>query len=312
MSLIVFYNPMFARSAGDLPVHPDCAFSYDRTRLPEADAVIIHVPTLSAPWEVPKFPGQLWVAWSMESTANYPALASDAIMSAFDIRMTYERRSEVWVSYAPGDLRAAATRPPPRKTARAPVVMFQSARHDLSARADYVRRLMASIPVHSYGRFMRNRRLFRFDRGRPTKLAVIGRYKFCLSFENSVAADYVTEKFYDPFVAGTVPVYRGAPNVADFAPGPNAFINADDFRDPEALAGHLLHLDADDAAYREYFRWKESGLSDDFRRRIEEPGKDMHGRLVAAVLRMRAAQRPAAGAAPAYPLAWLKPRGASR
>ena len=37
--------------------------------------------------------------------------------------------------------------------------------------------------------------------------------KFVLAFENSVCNDYVTEKIYDVFAAGVVPIYLGAPNI---------------------------------------------------------------------------------------------------
>jgi len=40
------------------------------------------------------------------------------------------------------------------------------------------------------------------NRGRQS----VSRFKFALSFENSIAQDYVTEKFYHPLIAGSVPV----------------------------------------------------------------------------------------------------------
>jgi hypothetical protein len=104
------------------------------------------------------------------------------------------------------------------------------------------------------------------DLGSETKRAVIAPYKFCIGFENSIAVDYVTEKFFDPILAGTVPVYLGAPNIDAFAPGEKSFINVSDYSGPRELADHLHHLDQDDEAYGEYFAWREKGLSDDFKR----------------------------------------------
>jgi hypothetical protein len=43
-------------------------------------------------------------------------------------------------------------------------------------------------------------------------------YKFCFAYENSTEADYISEKLFDCFHAGCVPIYYGAPNVTDYIP----------------------------------------------------------------------------------------------
>ena len=72
-----------------------CRFIRDPKRLLQADAVVFHVPTLPAGTLPPKPPGQTWVAYSMESDVNYPALADPAFMAAFDLTMTYRRDADV-------------------------------------------------------------------------------------------------------------------------------------------------------------------------------------------------------------------------
>jgi hypothetical protein len=47
------------------------------------------------------------------------------------------------------------------------------------------------------------------------------------AMENSAARDYVSEKLYDAFTAGCVPLYMGAPNVNEYIPSPSAIINYD-------------------------------------------------------------------------------------
>jgi hypothetical protein len=111
---------------------------------------------------------------------------------------------------------------------------------------------MKYAKVDSYGDILRNRELPEVDCGRDTRLATLARYKFTLAFENSIAPDYVTEKFFDPLIAGSVPVYLGAPNVSDFAPADRCFINVADFSSPAALAAHLNILIQDAEAYA---RW---------------------------------------------------------
>ena len=83
------------------------------------------------------------------------------------------------------------------------------------------------------------------------------RYKFVLAFENAVQSDYVTEKFYIPLMAGSVPVYLGAPNIQRFAPDPASYIDVAAFPSPHALAQHLLHLHAHPAEYARLHAWRD-------------------------------------------------------
>jgi hypothetical protein len=112
---------------------------------------------------------------------------------------------------------------------------------------------------------MQNRRLIA-DHGRQSKLETIARYKFTLAFENTCSQDYVTGKFFDPLTVGSVPIYLCAPNIEDFAPGENCFINVADFPKPKALAEYLMAIGNDETAYEAYFAWKERPFSDAFQR----------------------------------------------
>jgi hypothetical protein len=127
---------------------------------------------------------------------------------------------------------------------------------------------MTHIDVHSYGKLFRNSYLGG-ENCRASKLETMKRYKFTLAFENAIATDYVTEKFYDPLIAASVPVYLGAPNIDDFAPGDHCFINATDWKSPEALAQYLLKLAGDESLYAEFFEWKESPFRPRFSELIE-------------------------------------------
>jgi Glycosyltransferase family 10 (fucosyltransferase) C-term/Fucosyltransferase, N-terminal/Glycosyl transferase family 2 len=291
--VILFFNDFFGRppDTQSLARYDACVFTTDRRKLGQAAAVIFHIPSLKKLGKVRKRPGQLWVAWSMESEVNYPKLADPAFMRNFDLTMTYRTSADIWSDYLPSELEfeRALAAPLPAKNASAPAVMFQSSNVDRSGRNEFARELMSHMPVDSYGRFLNNRQIAVEDRGHETKLATIASYKFSLGFENSIADDYVTEKFFDPFLAGTVPVYRGAANVEMFAPGENAFIDATKFAGPRELAEHLMKLDQDEDAYRQYFRWRENGLSADFKRLLARSSKGPFCQLCEIVL----ARRPA-------------------
>lgn len=74
--------------------------------------------------------------------------------------------------------------------------------------------------------------------------------------ENSIAKDYVTEKIYDAFAAGCVPIYLGAPNIHEFIPSMDAIIDYNAFGTPEALAQELRRLSSNRTAYLEKFDWQ--------------------------------------------------------
>ncbi|MBS0320949.1 MAG: alpha-1,3-fucosyltransferase [Proteobacteria bacterium] len=238
---------------------PGCAALYDRRQMAAADVVLFHLPTLVVPGTLHKRPGQRWVAWSMESAAHVPFLDNPACMRPFDWTMTHRRDADVWVPYLLHDAATTLRQPPVVHDADAPVACFISSPRDHSGRGDYLAALMAHIDIHSHGTQRRNRALAG-DGGAATKLATIARYPFTLAFENAVERDYVTEKFFQPLTVGSVPVYLGAPNVADFAPGERSYIDTRDFADPAALAAHLRALLADPAAYAAHLAWKTAPL----------------------------------------------------
>lgn len=275
--LILYYNTMWKSSEPpDTVAPPGFEITTDRGRLREADAVIFHIPQWK--WQPrflfpPKRTGQLWIAWSMECEENYPRLKNPNFMRAFDLTMTYRLDSDVPVTYlgyysSPANLVRAMRQPPAPKTTDAPAVMLISSRVDRSGRRAYTRELMRHMPVDSFGTFLRNRKM-KTDLGHPSKMELIERYKFTLAFENAIGRDYVTEKFFDPLVRGSVPVYLGAPNIEDFAPGEHCFINVRDFPDPRALAEYLQYLSNNETEYSKLLEWKEKPLRRPFMNLVE-------------------------------------------
>jgi len=118
------------------------------------------------------------------------------------------------------------------------------------------------VGIDSYGKCLNNAR-FPAGGGKvhgSSKLPLFARYKFALALENSLAHDYVTEKFYQPLLAGAVPVYLGAPNIREFAPSTESFIDLRHFESAEALGAHLRHLASNPAAYAKLHAWRTAPL----------------------------------------------------
>jgi hypothetical protein len=66
------------------------------------------------------------------------------------------------------------------------------------------------------------------------KLDTMRAYKFAIVYENAVVPGYLTEKIFDAFFAGCLPIYRGAPDVLDYLP-PEIFIDDRNFSSYEEM-----------------------------------------------------------------------------
>lgn len=73
-----------------------------------------------------------------------------------------------------------------------------------------------------------------------SKYEVMSQYKYTLCFENMAMTGYITEKIFDCFYAGTIPIYLGATDIVDLIPN-DAYIDARQFASwaeiPRYLAG---------------------------------------------------------------------------
>jgi hypothetical protein len=74
-----------------------------------------------------------------------------------------------------------------------------------------------------------------------SKAETLSAYRFALAFENSALEGWVTEKIFDCFLAGTVPVYRGAPDIERWVPA-ECFVDARRFSGYAELREFLLGL----------------------------------------------------------------------
>ncbi len=273
--LVLLYNRMFRQPPrfhlSRLP--PDIEFTEDRRRLKQADVVIFHLPSLRRLLMPPKPAGQRWVAWYMECEQHYWRMRSRRFMCQFDLKLSYRQDADIMVSYIPPEIREQRPGPLPAVNHQHLMCSFISGRVDRSGRLGYLKALSRHIEVHQYGK--RGNRFLADDRGRETKMRTLSRYRFNFAFENAIATDYVTEKFYEPLLAGSVPVYLGAPNIAEFAPVEGCYINAADFAGPKELAEYLLQLSRDEAAYARYLNWRERPYTEPFKAlcaKISYPG----------------------------------------
>lgn len=115
-------------------------------------------------------------------------------------------------------------------------------------RIDFFHRLSRYKKVNSCGKVCNNIG-GPIPTGRPSKMEFIGRHKFMICFENALHPGYVTEKIADAMEARCIPIYWGAPEVAqDF--NPKSFVNVSDFPSPDHAIQRIVEIDNDPELYR--------------------------------------------------------------
>lgn len=119
----------------------------------------------------------------------------------------------------------------------------------------------------------------RVYRGRAeSKSETLGQYTFALCFENMTLKGWITEKIFDCFFAGTVPIYWGAPDIEDYIPS-TCYIDMRDFDDYDELRRYLKSLEPTDIR-----RYKENARrflqSEDFEPFSKDAFVDIFVRLI--------------------------------
>lgn len=75
-----------------------------------------------------------------------------------------------------------------------------------------------------------------------SKNETLKKYKFSICYENAKdIPGYITEKIFDSFFAGCIPIYWGAPNITDYVPS-ETFINKKDFDTYSELYDYIKYM----------------------------------------------------------------------
>jgi hypothetical protein len=82
-----------------------------------------------------------------------------------------------------------------------------------------------------------------------SKVELCKKHKFYICYENTIFPDYISEKIFDTFLAGCVPIYLGAPNITDYIPE-TTFIDKNKFESYEGLHKYLKNMP--DQEYQNY------------------------------------------------------------
>jgi len=242
------------------------------------DAILINIGAeswLSYLPENERPSGQRLVWLSQESPLYLKSLDPNKYDGLFNWTMTYKRDSDIQLLYGRVERIESQTSNVIRGNNRSKEVRRKSNRAALSKksktvawmvshcdtyghREDYVRQLQEHIQVDVYGKCgnlscPRNEEHWLSN---PECYDMIEqKYKFYLSFENSICNDYVTEKFFLVLQKDVVPIVFGGADYQSIAPN-HSYIDALAFSSPTELAEYLHLLDKNDELYLDYLEWK--------------------------------------------------------
>jgi len=232
-----------------------------------------------------KKPGQVWAMCSMENGVTYPrdnkpetikALGMDFVMTTVDAHPT-DIPITMFSHFFLGKSVQSTLRSPKPMTSKKPrMALIQAAcmNSKFDYRTTWIESLIAADKkvnpktsmVASMGHCWHNEnaQVPWEDDGmgnRPmafhlNKMSNIRSYMFTLCHESIERDDWVTEKVYHALAVGSVPVYRGSKNIANYLPCKNCIINANDFATPEQLLAKLEFYVKNPIEYNKLLAWK--------------------------------------------------------
>ena len=263
-----------------------CVYTYDHSLYNVSDVVILTSRLIRDRQQMPSFrpPHQHWItflreapdrtalkikpyetwfnwtiAYSMNSDVVLPygmclptrdKVAKDPSSITDLIRRVYGKSAESmpWVKrnlpYTPYDHAKGKTRL---------VLWFVSNCHPPSLRERYVAELKQYVDIDIFGKCTCKT----CKRNSAPTGDLYKTHKFYLAFENSLCADYITEKVWTRLQQGILPIVLGGADYKTHLP-PHSYIDVKDYSSPKQLAKYLHQLDKNDTLYNEYFAWKQN------------------------------------------------------
>lgn len=108
------------------------------------------------------------------------------------------------------------------------------------------------------------------------RLDFVGTYKFVLVTDGASQEDFMNPEWSQAFLAGTVPIYAGAPNAHMYAPGPRSYLLLDEFESGEQLWSYIRSFSSSESgwerSYARFFDWK-GGAGKAYKEDEPEEGK---------------------------------------
>ena len=235
----------------------NCEFTSEKNILSQADYVIFQSMSLED-YPPIRLPHNRWIFFNLEPPI--PTYNGWWLNTTFNYSSTYSLHSDFPQPYGKcvqsvngmNDNVNHISDVIRRKSAL--VTWFVTNCDTQSQRLQYAKKLKNYIQVDIYGRCS-DLQCSKSDK--QCVDSINQKYKFYLSFENSLCKDYVTEKAFRPMISDypMVPIVMSYANYSEILP-PHSFIDVRWFKSPKDLAQYLNYLDKNDTEYKKYFEWR--------------------------------------------------------
>ncbi|KAF9089303.1 hypothetical protein BGX29_012120 [Mortierella sp. GBA35] len=213
----------------------------------------------------PRLAHQRWVLhFYDESVGYYPHVATPAFLRQFDLTIgspptLMDIPNPTYPITEKKALELANIEPthPFDKTPQHFIGFLVSNCFAINNRMGLIEKLIKDAGAHSYGECLHNKDMPEELQGREVaswqykKHKTLAPYPFGLAAENSNCLGYITEKIYDVLASGSIPIYMGAPDIADFVPE-GSYIDVRNFASYDAMIEYMKTVDR-----APFYRWKD-------------------------------------------------------
>ena len=163
--------------------------------------------------------------------------------------------------------------------------------YNTQVRINFCQELMKYKPVDCPGKSLNNMSSIlpydgRHGVGIKAKLRFLASYKFTIAFENQSADYYTTEKILHPFLVGSIPIYWGCPQMAEYF-NPAAFINCHEYDSFAQVIDRITEIDVNPKLYTEY-RHAPILLPDSRLHKMHQDLRARHARIAEEAIARRA------------------------
>jgi len=278
-----FFQPPYTSAC------PQCIFTQERDQIGEAKVILYSIPELGYGdlLEDPQLSragrGSAKLLYMcLEASEEYDCFQSlppgprdpgnGKHAELFDLFAGHQMCADVPALY-PLPTREMMLRPVPPKPPQEPPISYFSS-NCRGPRDQFVQELMQHMEVASYGDCLHNRggddaggRTQGFEGTKAeAKMRRMGAHMFNIAHEGFSEPYYFSEKLWEPYQAGSVPIYFGAGKELELEGilPEHSWIDAQKYPSVQALAEYLQRLKGNQAEYNAYFAWKQKPLPANF------------------------------------------------